>query len=105
MRKAFAAVLLLCVLGGCREERLPLREEDGESEVQITLSFAPGPRSRSIYSGVGDGIDDICLWVFREGRLESYSYLEAGADAVLIGEALMRAPDKKQMLEQLRGVL
>ena len=28
----------------------------------------------------------------------------AGADAVLIGEALMRAPDKKQMLEQLRGV-
>ena len=29
----------------------------------------------------------------------------AGADAVLIGEALMRAPDKKQMLEQLRGVL
>ncbi len=29
----------------------------------------------------------------------------AGADAVLIGEALMRAQDKKQMLEQLRGVL
>ena len=83
MRKAFAAVLLLCVLGGCREERLPLQEEEGEGEVQITLSFAPGPRSRSIYSGVGDGIDDICLWVFREGRLESYSYLEAGADAVL----------------------
>ena len=83
MRKAFAAVLLLCLLGGCREERLPLREEDGEGEVQITLSFAPGPRSRSIYSGVGDGIDDICLWVFREGRLEDYRYLEAGADAVL----------------------
>lgn len=29
----------------------------------------------------------------------------AGADAVLIGEALMRAPDKKQMLAGLRGVL
>lgn len=28
---------------------------------------------------------------------------EAGADAVLIGEALMRAPDKAAMLRQLRG--
>ncbi len=28
---------------------------------------------------------------------------EAGVDAVLIGEALMRAPDKKRMLEELRG--
>lgn len=29
---------------------------------------------------------------------------ESGADAVLIGEALMRAPDKKAMLSELRGV-
>lgn len=29
---------------------------------------------------------------------------EIGADAVLIGEALMRAPDKKRMLSQLRGM-
>ena len=28
---------------------------------------------------------------------------EAGADAVLIGETLMRAPDKKEKLEELRG--
>ena len=28
---------------------------------------------------------------------------ESGVDAVLIGESLMRAPDKKTMLEQLRG--
>ena len=30
---------------------------------------------------------------------------EIGADAVLIGEALMRAPDKKAMLAELRGGL
>ncbi|MGN1345809.1 MAG: indole-3-glycerol phosphate synthase TrpC [Eubacteriales bacterium] len=30
---------------------------------------------------------------------------EIGADAVLIGEALMRAPDKKAMLAELRGTL
>ncbi|MDO5134286.1 MAG: indole-3-glycerol phosphate synthase TrpC, partial [Eubacteriales bacterium] len=30
---------------------------------------------------------------------------EIGADAVLIGEALMRAPDKREMLRQLRGSL
>ncbi len=29
---------------------------------------------------------------------------EAGADAVLIGEALMKAPDKKQKLNELRGI-
>lgn len=28
---------------------------------------------------------------------------EVGADAVLVGEALMRAADKKQMLSNLRG--
>ena len=28
---------------------------------------------------------------------------DIGADAVLIGEALMRAPDKKAKLTQLRG--
>ena len=28
---------------------------------------------------------------------------EIGADAVLIGEALMRAKDKRQMLKQLKG--
>lgn len=28
---------------------------------------------------------------------------EIGADAVLIGEALMRAPDKKAKLRELRG--
>ena len=55
MRKAFAAVLLLCLLGGCREERLPLQEEEGEGEVQITLSFAPGPRSRSNIREWGTG--------------------------------------------------
>lgn len=30
---------------------------------------------------------------------------DIGADAVLIGEALMRAPDKKAKLAELRGVL
>ena len=30
---------------------------------------------------------------------------QIGADAVLIGEALMRAPDKKAKLNELRGVL
>ncbi len=30
---------------------------------------------------------------------------DCGVDAVLIGEALMRAPDKKAMLEQLRGTI
>lgn len=30
---------------------------------------------------------------------------EIGADAVLIGESLMRAPDKKNKLDELRGVL
>jgi indole-3-glycerol phosphate synthase len=29
---------------------------------------------------------------------------EIGADAVLVGEALMRAPDKKEKLNELRGV-
>ena len=28
---------------------------------------------------------------------------EIGADAVLIGEALMRAPDKKAVLDEMRG--
>ena len=30
---------------------------------------------------------------------------EIGADAVLIGEALMRAPDKKAVLDEMRGVV
>lgn len=30
---------------------------------------------------------------------------EIGADAVLVGEALMRAPDKKTKLDELRGIL
>ena len=30
---------------------------------------------------------------------------EIGADAVLIGETLMRAPDKKAKLAQLRGTI
>ena len=30
---------------------------------------------------------------------------EAGADAVLLGEALMRAPDKKKKLAELRGTM
>ena len=30
---------------------------------------------------------------------------EAGADAVLVGEALMRAPDKKKKLAELRGLV
>ena len=30
---------------------------------------------------------------------------EIGADAVLIGETLMRAPDKRAKLAELRGVL
>ncbi len=30
---------------------------------------------------------------------------EAGADAVLIGEALMRAPDKKAKIAELRGAV
>ena len=30
---------------------------------------------------------------------------EIGADAVLIGETLMRAPDKKKKLQELRGAI
>jgi indole-3-glycerol phosphate synthase len=30
---------------------------------------------------------------------------ESGADAVLIGETLMREPDKKAMLDRFRGAL
>ena len=36
---------------------------------------------------------------------EDAAVLEAaGADAILIGEALMRAPDKKRKLQELRGL-
>ena len=30
---------------------------------------------------------------------------QAGVDAVLVGEALMKAPDKQQKLQELRGIV
>lgn len=38
------------------------------------------------------------------GREDLQACKEAGVDAVLVGEALMRAPDKKKKLEELRNV-
>jgi len=36
-------------------------------------------------------------------RADAARLEEAGFDAILVGEALMRAPDKKAMLARLRG--
>ena len=36
---------------------------------------------------------------------DARSLSEIGADAVLVGETLMRAADKKQKLNELRGII
>lgn len=53
-------------------------------------------------------IPDDCLYIAESGirSTEDIRTLhDCGTDAVLIGETLMRAPDKKKKLEELRGLL
>jgi indole-3-glycerol phosphate synthase len=56
------------------------------------LARIPGDRVAVLESGIA-------------GREDVEAAARAGASAVLVGEALMRAPDPRAMLQELRGVL
>jgi len=65
-----------------------------ETDLAVTERLAPGLRGQGVVVVAESGIfthGDVC-------RLE-----EAGADAVLVGEALMREPDVGRALAELRG--
>ena len=124
-----SAVLLLCfILGGAQiREYLTVCDELGlsalvethdEAEVEQALSAGArviGVNNRNLKDFTVDTensrrlrerIPEQVLFVSESGvsRPEDVKRLaEVGADAVLVGEALMRAADKKQMLSNLRG--
>ena len=124
-----SAVLLLCfILGGAQiREDLTVCDELGlsalvethdEAEVEQALSAGArviGVNNRNLKDFTVDTensrrlrerIPEQVLFVSESGvsRPEDVKRLaEVGADAVLVGEALMRAADKKQMLSNLRG--
>ena len=53
-------------------------------------------------------VPDNVIYVSESGIKDKYDIKNAydsGADAVLIGETLMRAADKKQMLDELKSLL
>ena len=58
--------------------------------------------SARLKSLVGDGIIFVSESGVKDGA-DVAKLKEAGVDAVLVGEALMRAPDKKAKLSELRG--
>ena len=124
-----SAVLLICsilseaqvreYLTVCDELGLSaLVETHDEAEVEQALSAGArviGVNNRNLKDFTVDTensrrlrerIPEQVLFVSESGvsRPEDVKRLaEVGADAVLVGEALMRAADKKQMLSNLRG--
>ena len=95
-----------------------LVEAHDEKEVEIALDAGAriiGVNNRNLKDFSVDGsnsarlracIPEGVLFVAESGirtREDVKAMEEAGADAVLVGETLMRAADKKTMLQELRG--
>ena len=125
-----SAVLLICSILSQRQlsEYLSLCDELGLSalveahdEAEVELSQRAGARiigvnNRNLKDFSVDAKNSLCLrqripegvlFVSESGvqSVEDVRRLrEAGADAVLVGEALMRASDKKKKLAKLRGL-
>ena len=125
-----SAVLLICsilsaaqirdYIGVCDELGLSaLVEAHDEKEVQTALSAGArivGVNNRNLKDFSVDTensrrlrelVPENVLFVSESGvkGFEDVAKLqELGADAVLIGESLMRAPDKKKKLDELRGI-
>lgn len=126
-----SAVLLICsILSGEQIKRYigicdglglsALVETHEENEVQTALEAGAriiGVNNRnlrdfSVDAGTSRRLRELIprdvLFVSESGvksREDVEELRETGADAVLIGEALMRAPDKRARLDELRGVL
>ena len=125
------AVLLICAILNDRElaEYIKICDElglsalveahDGE-EIKRALNAGArivGVNNRNLkdfsvdISNAGklrDMVPDNVIYVSESGIKDKYDIKNAydsGADAVLIGETLMRAPDKKQMLDELKSLL
>lgn len=126
-----SAVLLICsILSGEQIKRYigicdglglsALVETHEENEVQTALEAGAriiGVNNRnlrdfSVDAGTSRRLRELIprdvLFVSESGvksREDVEELRETGADAVLIGETLMRAPDKRARLDELRGVL
>ena len=126
-----SAVLLICsILSGEQIKRYigicdglglsALVETHEENEVQTALKAGAriiGVNNRnlrdfSVDAGTSRRLRELIprdvLFVSESGvksREDVERLRETGADAVLIGETLMRAPDKRARLDELRGVL
>ena len=126
-----SAVLLICsILSGEQIKRYigicdglglsALVETHEENEVQTALEAGAriiGVNNRnlrdfSVDAGTSRRLRELIprdvLFVSESGvksREDVERLRETGADAVLIGETLMRAPDKRARLDELRGVL
>lgn len=126
-----SAVLLICSILSQRQlsEYLSLCDELGLSalveahdEAEVELAQRAGARiigvnNRNLKDFSVDAKNSLCLrqripegvlFVSESGvqSVEDVRRLrEAGADAVLVGEALMRASDKKKKLAELRGLV
>ncbi|GEM_PF-6892136 len=76
--RAFRILLLLVVfLTSC----VQMQENQG-AETLVTVSFTLD-ETRSLYRSTESNVDDVCLWIFRDGALESYRYIERGTSAEL----------------------
>ncbi len=120
-----SAVLLICSILSQRQlsEYLSLCDELGLSalveahdEAEVELAGRAGARiigvnNRNLKDFSVDAKNSLRLRerIPEESGVQSAEDVsrlrEAGADAVLVGEALMRAPDKKKKLEELRGLV
>ena len=125
-----SAVLLICsilskdtikeYIGICDELGLSaLVEAHDEEEVKMAVEVGAriiGVNNRNLKDfSVDTGnskrlralIPDDILFVSEsgvQGPEDIKAIREMGADAVLVGEALMRAPDKKKKLDELKGI-
>lgn len=124
-----SAVLLICsilteeqireYIGICDELGLSaLVETHDEDEVKMALNAGAriiGVNNRNLKDFSVDTtnsaklkslVNDDIIFVSESGVRDGNDVAllrQAGVDAVLVGEALMRAPDKKQKLKELRG--
>ncbi|OQS05844.1 N-(5'-phosphoribosyl)anthranilate isomerase indole-3-glycerol-phosphate synthase [Thraustotheca clavata] len=72
-------------------------------DLNTTVRIADAIRSRGIKLGGQDGIVLLALsGVF--SRADSIKYEECGAQGVLVGEMLMRTPNPRQTIQELRGI-
>ncbi len=97
-----------------------LVETHNEEEIQTALSAGAeilGVNNRNLKDfsvDVGlaarlrDSIPSDCIFVAESGirnRSDVETVSQAGADAILVGETLMRAADKTAMLQELKGMI